>query len=41
LGGEPAPEKELQALGRRGYSAKDIAFDYLVEGSGKQYAPGT
>jgi hypothetical protein len=40
LGGEPAAEKELQALGRRGYTAKDIAFDYLVEGLGQAVRAG-
>jgi hypothetical protein len=40
LGGEPTPKKELQALGRGGYTANDIAFAELVEGLGQTVRAG-
>jgi hypothetical protein len=40
LGGEPAPVEVLQALGRGGYTAKDIAFAELVDSLGQTVRAG-
>jgi hypothetical protein len=40
VGGEPTREEQLQALVRKGYTATDVYFAYLVGAYRSRYAPG-
>ena len=40
IGGEPAPEEQVQGLERRGYTVQDVAFSYLLQGLGQSVRSG-